>query len=79
MFREKCRNLTYLLKDDLCGGFKVDHFTITEDNFRAIYIDRISPGEYVRLSDGFDVIMSNTDMEIRTNIEFMENAHGNVL
>ncbi|MCV5648158.1 hypothetical protein OFN55_36090, partial [Escherichia coli] len=39
----------------------------------------IPPGRYRRLSNGWDVVMSNTPMEIRTCQDFIERATGRVL
>lgn len=40
----------------------------------------LEPGTYVKLvSKGEGIIMSDTPMEIRTNREFIDRAHGNVL
>lgn len=36
-------------------------------------------GTYTRLTTGFSVVMSDTPMEIRTNLDFLYQAHGHVL
>lgn len=40
---------------------------------------RISPGEYVQLFIGPFVTMTDTDLELRTNQEFIDNAKGDIL
>lgn len=61
--------------------FKVDVFEITNENFRAIFHDGISPGKYARLVDKelHECVMSDTRMEQVTNGDFVLNAHGKVL
>lgn len=58
--------------------FEIRHFTITNDNIHAI-IRGIMPGKYVQLLRNGTCVMSNTDMEQRTNFRFCRNAHGDVL
>ena len=60
------------------GDFKLSKFKIEKDNFRA-RMDGISCGDYVRLTQKDDVVMSDTDMEKETNSKFVRNAHGDVL
>lgn len=40
---------------------------------------RVSPGEYVQLFIGPELMMTDTDLELRTNQEFIDNAKGDVL
>lgn len=40
---------------------------------------RVEDGKYVRLSIGGELMMSDTDMEKRSNRDFVRNAHGRVL
>lgn len=72
------QNMVELLSPAEKGQFKLDHFEITESTFRAILMG-ITPGKYVRLRCGGEVVMSDTPMERRTNSEFVMNAHGDVL
>lgn len=72
-------DMNSLLKDDFSGEFRLEHFEIKPDNYRAIYRDMIPVGTYVVLRQSGQVVMSNTPMEKRTNDEFVENAHGHVL
>lgn len=79
---ELYKDMTALLEDDRQGRFGIDHFTIdpnTLSGARAMIRQGIPAGEYVRLTDGFAVVMSNTPMEKRTNRQFVETAHGRVL
>lgn len=79
---ELYKDMTALLEDDRQGRFGIDHFTIDSNTLsgaRAMIRQGIPAGEYVRLTDGFEVVMSNTPMEKRTNRQFVETAHGRVL
>lgn len=73
------KNMSEILKDGRVGNFELSHFEITENDFRARFRQGIPCGEYVRLTNGWDCVMSNTPMEKRTNIDFVHNAHGKVL
>jgi len=72
------KSMTSLLQEKGNGDFKIQHFTITDDNFRAM-MDGILPGEYVRLIRNSTCIMSDTEMEKRTNSRFCRDAHGDIL
>lgn len=72
-------DMNSLLEDSFSGEFRLEHFEIKPDNYRAIYRDQIPVGTYVVLRQSGQVVMSNTPMEKRTNDEFVENAHGHVL
>lgn len=76
------------VKDGKSGSWTLDTFTITETDaerlaFRADCSGNqdefIPPGEYRRLSCNSNVVMSNTPMEIRTCMDFIERATGRVL
>lgn len=76
------------VKDGTSGTWKLDTFEISKDKavslvLRAAYTGNtdefIPPGRYRRLSNGRDVVMSNTPMEIRTCQDFIERATGRVL
>lgn len=74
--------------DGQVGAWKVSSFTLTESdvllpNLRAIR-DGVpelccKPGEYKRLTRNGTVVMSNTPMEVKTNMEFINKAKGQVL
>lgn len=74
------------------GEFKIGHIVmdqafIDREQMRASFtpggcyeIMGLEPGTYVKLTSGSGgIIMSDTPMEIRTNWDFIENAHGQVL
>ncbi len=61
------------------GKVKVDHFTIEPDTYQGFQCERISDGTYARLWVNGDVMMSDTDMELRTNREPVRDARGDVL
>ncbi len=67
-----------VLKERKCGDFRIEKFEINPNNLYAA-LHGISVGKYVRLLHKNEVVMSDTDMEKRTNAKFVINAHGNVL
>jgi spermidine synthase len=67
------------LKEKTIGDYSIDFFEVNhKTSFRAI-IDGISEGKYVRLLYKNEVVMSDTNMEKRTNYDFVSKAHGDVL
>ena len=66
------------LKNNTINNYTLEHFTIIKDSFYTL-INKIPPGEYVRLINKYDCIMSNTPMELQTNQDFINNAYGDVL
>ena len=61
------------------GDFEISTFEISHNkNFRAM-IDGIPEGKYLRLTHHGEVVMSDTPMEKRTNLSFLQNAYGDVL
>lgn len=72
-------NMAEILEDRKVGDFELSYYEIGEKDFVAMYRMGISPGRYVELSHKGECVMSNTDMEKRTNSSFVINAHGNVL
>ncbi|MGT6356002.1 hypothetical protein ACRWVE_25665, partial [Escherichia coli] len=73
------------VKDGKSGTWKLDTFEITTDKALTLALraectgntdEFIPPGRYRRLSNGWDVVMSNTPMEIRTCQDFIERATG---
>ena len=71
--------MTEILKDGKVGDFRLEHYEIKESDFYARVRIGIPTGRYVRLIHGSECVMSDTPMEKKTNREFVENAHGNVL
>jgi hypothetical protein len=73
--------------DGSCGGWRVESFTVSEEDAKKTQLrtaikgfdEYVSPGTYKRLMRGEVVVMSNTPMEVRTNREFIRRAKGNVL
>lgn len=73
------KDMTEILKDGKVGDFRLENYEIKESDFYARVRMGIPIGRYVRLIHGSECVMSDTPMEKRTNREFVENAHGNVL
>lgn len=73
------------------GEYQILPFTITPGkcaearkmsifNYESYYeMFELIPGNYVKLVDNSRIIMSDTPMEKKTNIDFVENANGHVL
>lgn len=70
------------------GEVVIDEFVVTQPdadffNRNSTSYTRIQPGTFKRLAIktkyGFETVMSNTRMEILTNSEFVDAAHGNIL
>lgn len=72
------KDMTEILKDGKVGDFELTHFEIGEKDLYAMF-HGIPSGKFIRLTHHGEVVMSNTNMEKRTNREFVRNAHGNVL
>ena len=71
-------DMSEILKDGKVGDFELSHYEIGENDWYAM-LHGIPSGKFVRLIHRGEVVMSNTDMEKRTNSSFVINAHGNVL
>lgn len=71
-------NMADILEDRQIGDWKLEKFTIDSNNFAAI-VQGITPGSYIRLLHRGECVMSDTNMEKRTNMDFCINAHGDVL
>lgn len=71
------------------GLAEIKKFTITEEGakqanfsymFGGVYaLQCVSAGDYVKLSVGGTLMMSDTPMERRTNMEFIDKAKGDVM
>lgn len=72
------KEMASILKPCSKGKFKLDIFEIDHNNWVA-HIQGISCGRYARLKFKGECIMSDTDMEKRTNEYFVHHAHGDVL
>lgn len=71
-------NMSDILQERKVGDYALEKFEIGENNLYAM-LHGIPCGKYIRLRHGIEVVMSDTDMEKRTNAGFVANAHGNVL
>lgn len=72
------KDMAEILRDGKVGDFELSHYEIGENDWCAM-LHGIPSGKFVRLIHRGEVVMSNTDMEKRTNSSFVINAHGNVL
>lgn len=72
------KNMSEILEDRKVGDFELSHFEIGKNDLYAMR-HGIPCGKFVRLTHKGEVVMSDTDMEKRTNSSFVLNAHGNVL
>ena len=72
------KNMSELLEEIELNGWKLQKFEIESGNFRAM-LDGITPGKYIRLLHNGKCVMSDTNMEKRTNSDFCINAHGNII
>ena len=73
------KNMADILEDGQVGDFSISRFTITDNDFVAKYRMGISNGTYICLKQNGEVVMSDTDMEKRTNSNFVRKAHGDIL
>lgn len=64
------KNMSELLEERELNGWKLQKFEISDDNIRARF-DGIAPGKYIRLLHNGECVMSNTDMERMTNLDFL--------
>lgn len=71
-------DMSEILKDGKVGDFELSHYEIGTNDLYAM-LHGIPSGKFIRLTHRGEVVMSNTDMEKRTNYSFVINAHGNVL
>lgn len=67
-----------LLEEKQIGSWKLEKFTIDKNSLSTM-IQGITPGTYIKLSHNGECVMSDTDMEKKTNMDFYCNAHGDVL
>ncbi len=72
------KDMAEILKDGRAGDFELSHYEIGQNDWYA-KLHGIPSGKFVRLMHRGEVVMSNTEMEKRTNSDFVINAHGNVL
>lgn len=72
------KNMSELLEERELNGWKLEKFEIKQDNIRARF-DGITPGKYIELLHNGECVMSDTNMEKRTNSDFCINAHGDII
>lgn len=72
------KNMSELLEERENNGWKLEKFEIKQDNIRARF-DGITPGKYIELLHNGECVMSDTNMEKRTNSDFCINAHGDII
>lgn len=72
------KNMTELLEERDVNNWKLQKFEIKPGDIRAMF-DGIAPGKYIRLLHDDECVMSDTNMEKRTNSEFCINAHGDII
>lgn len=71
------KNMYDILNEVEIGEYKLDKFEITPAN--QGWRDPIPCGKYVRITNRYGCVMSNTPMEQRTNAAFVRKAHGDIL
>ena len=72
------KNMCELLEEKELNGWKLEKFEIDSHNTRAM-LNGILPGKYIRLIHNGQCVMSDTDMEKESNLEFCINAHGDII
>lgn len=73
------KKMADILQPCKVGNAKIDIFEISNDDVFCFIRNGIPPGKYARLRVNGETMMSETPMEERTNIWFVDNAHGDVL
>ncbi len=72
------RNMSELLEERNLNGWELQKFKIKDDDIKAKF-NGIAPGSYIRLLHDNECVMSNTNMEKRTNLDFCIKAHGDII
>lgn len=70
--------MTESLEERDVNNWKLQKFEIKPGDIGAMF-DGIAPGKYIRLLHDDECVMSDTNMEKRTNSEFCINAHGDII
>ena len=73
------KDMTEILSEKEQNGWKLEKFTVKSDDLLYAFRSGVDPGNYIRLMNDGKLVMSDTDMEKRTNAEFCSKAHGDVL
>ena len=71
--------MTEVLLEKEQNGWKLEKFEVKNDDLLYAFRSGVDPGNYIRLMHDGKLVMSDTDMEKRTNAEFCSKAHGDVL
>lgn len=72
-------NMAEVMPCGVSGNAAIDHFKITKDTFQGLGQEQTRPGTYARLKINGATMMSDTDMERRTNRAAIQLAYGDVL
>jgi len=67
------------IPEGVSGDYRIEQFTISQENFRAVWRDGIPCGTYTRLLGGGRLLMSDTPQEYRDHVLFIHRARGHVL
>ena len=70
--------MSELLEERELNDWKLQKFEINDNNIRAM-LEGVTPGKYIRLLHNNECVMSDTNMEKRTNSDFCINAHGDII
>lgn len=73
------KDMTEVLLEKEQNGWKLEKFEVKNDDLLYAFRSGVDPGNYIRLMHDGKLVMSDTDMEKRTNAEFCSKAHGDVL
>lgn len=73
------KDMTEVLSEKEQNGWKLEKFEVKNDDLLYAFRSGVDPGNYIRLMHNGKLVMSDTDMEKRTNAEFCSKAHGDVL
>lgn len=72
------KDMYQILEEKQVGIAKLEKYTVEQGNFMAA-ISGVSAGDYVRLYVNGQLMMSNTSMEKRTAMKFINAAEGDIL
>jgi len=75
--------MIHVIPEGKVGNYKIEHITVSEEDsmFTALRGGNsfVSPGKYCQLNNGWDIIMSDTGHERRSNLDVVWKSNGNVL
>ncbi len=81
-------NMAEIIPEGKEGDAEIVHFQVSEDDARATALrallhgdgdEIVHPGRYCKLKIGDSLVMTDTEMERRSNLEIVTQARGNVL